>query len=426
MNKQYTGFIAPEITRDNFVFGSVGIPLPVIKEDGDWSKHLPQEEQQHYTGFDTYGCTVYATTNAIETLENFLYGIKSNHSDRYVYNDVGIEPPGSDPHLVATHIRGAGLIDQQELPNETANFEEYKTPRPLPVSLRIKGQQWLNKQMLGHQWLWTSKPDNDTRLKLLKEALTKGTVCVSVSAWYQDDKGLFYSPKGSLNGHWTFIYKIDDTGIYVFDSYRDAKTGTFLKKLTLDHDIQYAKVYYFTKPDKTQNWLIDLIKSFMSLVGLLEKKVEVIKKVDNPTEVKLDEVYNEVKETLMEKYDWSTQEKARHSVRVICDEERLSVQDKNDLCATVGGESAWLPRATGKPNKDGTRDYGIAQLNSKYWIGEGKLYPNIEAVYNDPEGCIRWMCKQWKAGNKNWWYAFKKKSYLKYMNPKFDSKGKLI
>lgn len=147
--------------------------------------------------------------------------------------------------------------------------------------------------------------------------------------------------------------------------------------------------------------------------------------VEKPIEPKPTEVYNEVKETLMEKYDWSTQEKARHSVRVICDEEGLSVKDKNDLCGTVGGESGWNPRAIGKPNKNGSRDYGIVQLNDHFWIGEGKLYPNIEAVYNDPEGCIRWMCKQWKAGNKNWWYAYKNGSYRNYLYPVFDKDGKL-
>ena len=115
-------------------------------------------------------------------------------------------------------------------------------------------------------------------------------------------------------------------------------------------------------------------------------------------------------------YDWDTPEKARHSVRVICDEEGLTTKDKNDLCATVGAESGWKPRQKSlKPNFDGTYDHGIIQLNEKYWIGEGKLYPNIEAVYNDPEGCIRWMCKQWKLGNKNWWYAYKNLSYKKFL-----------
>ena len=46
--------------------------------------------------------------------------------------------------------------------------------------------------MLGHKWIWISKPDQETRLNLLKEALLKGTVCISVSAWFKNDKGLYF------------------------------------------------------------------------------------------------------------------------------------------------------------------------------------------------------------------------------------------
>jgi hypothetical protein len=115
------------------------------------------------------------------------------------------------------------------------------------------------------------------------------------------------------------------------------------------------------------------------------------------------------------KYDWSTKETSRHSVRVICDEEGLTVSDKNDLCATIGGESNWYSKAIGKPNYDGSKDYGIIQLNSKFWIGEGKLFPTTDYVLNNPEPCVRWMCKQWKLGNKNWWYAYKNGSYRKFL-----------
>lgn len=272
--KEYKGFIPPkEITPDHHIFGAIGIALPIIKVDGDWTKFLPATESQLETTFDSDGCTVWGTTNAVETLEKYLYGQEYNHSDRFLYNAVEITPPGSDPHLVATTWRGVGAVDQSELLNETQTLAEFMTPRPLPVDLRVKGQKWLNKQMLGHQWLWTIKPDQTTRLSLLKEALTKGTVAVSVSAWYQNDKGLYYSPQGTINGHWTHVYNIDETGIYVFDSYLN--NGTFLKKLTLDHDIQFAKVYYFTTPTAQQNWFVALIVSLLQMVGVMEKSVVV-------------------------------------------------------------------------------------------------------------------------------------------------------
>lgn len=297
VNKKYTGFIEPVITPDNHVLGGVGIPLPVINPSGDWRPYTPTFESQLQTTFDTFGCTVYGTLNAIETLNKFLTGKEENYSDRFTYNDVGITPPGSDPHLVATKIRGSGLLKESDLPSVTSSLSEFMTPRPLFVALRVKAQQWLNERMLGHKWLWEVQPDAETRIALLKEGLTKGTVCVSVDAWYQNEQGLYYSPN-KINGHWTFIYKIDDTGIYCFDSYNDAKTNTNLKKLTLDHDIQFAKVYFFTKPTQQQNWFIELITSLLSVVGLYEKQIEVVKPMDKPISPQPQQVYNEVKESM--------------------------------------------------------------------------------------------------------------------------------
>lgn len=57
--------------------------------------------------------------------------------------------------------------------------------------------------------------------------------------------------------------------------------------------------------------------------------------------------------------DWSTPLNARHSVRVMCDNAGMSVVDKNILCACVQQESGFIPSAVGKPNNNGTRDWGI-------------------------------------------------------------------
>lgn len=306
MNKEYKGFIEPVITPDNHVLGGVGIPLPVINPSGDWRPYTPTFESQLQTTFDTFGCTVYGTLNAIETLNKFLTGKEENYSDRFTYNDVGITPPGSDPHLVATKIRGSGLLKESDLPSVTSSLSEFMTPRPLFVALRVKAQQWLNERMLGHKWLWEVQPDAETRIALLKEGLTKGTVCVSVDAWYQNEQGLYYSPN-TINAHWTFITYVEDgVGIHCYDSYNDAKTNTNLKILTLDHNIRFAKVYYFTKPTQQQNWFIQLITSLLSVVGLYEKQIEVVKPINTSSEApispvvesKPDNTYNEVKESL--------------------------------------------------------------------------------------------------------------------------------
>ena len=282
MKKNYNiGFVAPEIiTSDQHILGASGIDLPVIKPDGDWRKYVPSFESQLQKSFDSFGCTVEGTINAIQTLENFLLGKANDYSKRFTYNEAEVKPPGDDPHRIATHIRGSGLLDEIYLQEEADSLAEYMTPRPLPVELRIKGQKWLNTRQLGHKWLWTSQPDQKTRIALIKDALTKGTVCVSVVAWYKNENGLYYSPQGLPNGHWTQVSYVDDTGIYVADSYNDANdpSSLNLKKLTLDHDIQFAKVYFFTTPTQQQNWFVSIIISLLEIVGLRQKQlVEAVK-----------------------------------------------------------------------------------------------------------------------------------------------------
>jgi hypothetical protein len=70
------------------------------------------------------------------------------------------------------------------------------------------------------------------------------------------------------------------------------------------------------------------------------------------------------------KYDWSMPDAARHSVRVICDEEGLTLDQKDTMCATIGAESGWKPGAINyNRNKDGSlasTDYGICQWNDYY------------------------------------------------------------
>lgn len=129
------------------------------------------------------------------------------------------------------------------------------------------------------------------------------------------------------------------------------------------------------------------------------------------------------------KYKWDTVGDAKHSVRLICDEEGLTLKQKDELCATVGAESGWQSyyltgKKKGQPvkleNKDKTgrvwsTDYGICQINTYFHIGESKTFPSPEYVLNNPEKCIRWMCRQWKAGNAKWWVAYKSGAYKAYL-----------
>jgi hypothetical protein len=116
---------------------------------------------------------------------------------------------------------------------------------------------------------------------------------------------------------------------------------------------------------------------------------------------------------------WNTPAAARHSVRVICDQEGLSWNDKNILDACVHVESGYNPLAI-HPNKDisgkvWSTDYGICQINDYWNIGAGKTFPTSDFVLQNPEASVRFMCRMWKAGKQNLWASWTSGLYKQYL-----------
>lgn len=113
------------------------------------------------------------------------------------------------------------------------------------------------------------------------------------------------------------------------------------------------------------------------------------------------------------KYDWSTPEAARHSLRVICDEERLTPAQKDLMSRTVHCESGYHP-ATVHPNlyngKVVSTDFGICQWNDHY---HGSEISPEDAVHN-PEKAVRLMCAYVKAGRISQWVCFSAGLYKSY------------
>lgn len=120
--------------------------------------------------------------------------------------------------------------------------------------------------------------------------------------------------------------------------------------------------------------------------------------------------------------DWNIPEVARHNVRVMCDKAGLSLISKNIITACIKQESDFLPNAVGKPNSNGTRDWGICQFNDghnahgiPYWIGEGADFPSTEYVLAYPEHCVRVMIREYKNGHINWWASYSTGAYKKWL-----------
>ena len=117
------------------------------------------------------------------------------------------------------------------------------------------------------------------------------------------------------------------------------------------------------------------------------------------------------------KYLWDTKENCRHSIRVICDEMGLTTELKNKVSQVLHCESNWNPKCVHPNVVNGeitSTDFGIAQINDYWHIGPHKDFPSSDFVLNNPETCVRWMCKQALAGNLKLWVCYSKGMYKSY------------
>lgn len=133
-----------------------------------------------------------------------------------------------------------------------------------------------------------------------------------------------------------------------------------------------------------------------------------------PTETKTPPVTNKT-ETKAPALLWDTPKHSWHSVRVLCDEMGLTFEEKNLICACVYQESRFLNSAVGK-NK-GSTDWGIVQVNdTKGWhIGKGLQFPSVEYVIANPEACVRWMIRMFKAEKLNLWASYSSGAYQQWL-----------
>jgi len=181
-------------------------------------------------------------------------------------------------------------------------------------------------------------------------------------------------------------------------------------KKTLDpfYDFTIAKVFYLIPVQPQLSIIEKILQEIAKLIPILSF---LVKKVEDKTKT-MDEPTNEEKppETPKKpqewtKYSWLTPMEARHSVRVICDEEGLNVDMKNRLCETVKCESNFDP-LTVHFNVNGTRDCGIAQFSERYYLKYNNM--TCEDAVSNPEKCIRIMAKAFKNGRAKDWICYRK------------------
>jgi hypothetical protein len=104
----------------------------------------------------------------------------------------------------------------------------------------------------------------------------------------------------------------------------------------------------------------------------------------------------------------------------VCREEKLSATATAELFATISGESQFNPRAINN-NRDEhnvivSTDYGLCQLNSRWYIGPNKDVKTPDEALSNPEKCVRVMARAFKAGRADDWIAHRNGAYLMYLD----------
>ncbi len=253
MIKNY-GFIAPEITVSDYIFGSLDksktLKGEVIRPDGQWDNDLPEDEIQRRYNFETMNCTNFGTLNCKDTLENAQYKSFRNDSERFLGVISGTTPSGNNPHNVAEAIRNKGLISEESLPwNPDINtWAEYYSPKPMTQNYLDLASEWLLKYDFGHEYAFHGYDSLKTKQTKIMESLKYSPIGISVCAWHYRN-GMYYKPTNGNDNHWVEMYGyVKDKYWKIFDSYDNTR-----KKVEWNTNFGFAKKYQLKK--KTTNML---------------------------------------------------------------------------------------------------------------------------------------------------------------------------
>src|SRR3990167_4981378 len=110
------GFQTPVLKIEDHIFGSAEFSGSIINPSEQYDTSKPVYEAQA-DNFETQGCTVWGTENALEFLHRFHFGVEKNYEELSPYIGAGIKPnAGGDPNTVAKWIRDNGLVEVPNFP----------------------------------------------------------------------------------------------------------------------------------------------------------------------------------------------------------------------------------------------------------------------------------------------------------------------
>lgn len=230
--KQYTGLKFDVPDSKHWVLGAQAVP-PIINATGDWRPYIFETQQQNY-GWETNACVIFTTLHCIELIIYQKYGIKEQYSKRFLAALVDTSIDGTTPQIAAETLRKSGIVHEMDWPFlPTTTQPEFF--QKLSQAVLDLAKEFLAKYEFNH-WFVPVDPE------YIGAALKSSPLLLSVSAWFQDDKGLYYFPEGMQNNHATTLVYLDK-GVKetVYDSYADGLGDPFLKDIRWGEESMLAK-----------------------------------------------------------------------------------------------------------------------------------------------------------------------------------------
>jgi len=246
------GIIHEPIAPDTGFLGGVGGELPDILPSGDWEPYLPVFESQQRFGLETMNCVQCSRFNTCE-IHAIFYGRPINLSDRAFSWSSGCTRNGNTYSKCDHALREKGACAEETWPwDRPMTWEEYNEEPPDFVKKEMSA--FLEKWSIGMRVYVPGDVES------LKAALKKGPI------WF------------CTRDHSMVIYRVDDEGIHIFDTYPLQGDGKRHWPLSDAHKIAAAYLVPFTPIHLAPKPMIELPKN--SLVVVVDGHGERLMNVD--------------------------------------------------------------------------------------------------------------------------------------------------
>lgn len=264
MDNQHHGFQFEPTKPDHWVMGSGKATerfggSALMPYGHGWQASKPEAELQSKNNFETMACTIFGSLNAWETLAKFLgfTDFPSNCSDRFNAIIAGITPQGGSPQGSAESIRKTGTIPEAVLPfsENIYDWAQFYSPDPMTQEYLALAKTITDKFILGYELVFNGvaagKPN------LLKSALARGPVCVSMFAWkINQATGNYFKASTDTDNHWVQVLDyVDGKYWIIFDQYEP-----FIKYVDWNTDFQTSMVYFLSRNNQ-----IDILTQIRNL-----------------------------------------------------------------------------------------------------------------------------------------------------------------